>query len=430
MSLQVAGRGDIIHLSNSASSSSLAGIGADNQTMYKVQLGLRPVATVAATAVFTLGGVLAALPSMAHAAPARPRSATPSASPATPAPTSTTRYGVSYGGTLTSMTPSQLKATLNNDVQLGVKWIREQIDWSYVQYDGPGTYDWAAFDQVVQAVNAHHLQIMPVIDFTPPWARAVGCVVEQCAPAIPSSYAAFAAAAVARYAPLGVHTWEIWNEPNITEFWQPRPDPQAFSSLLEAAVPAMQQVDPTARVISGGLSPAGSVGGNIDPRSYLTEMCSEGGVAAVDGIGFHPYSYPVPPSYDADWNAWDQMSGTQVNLLGILAACGQSSKKIWATEYGAPTNGPGVEATTSNYELGVADHVSDALQATMVSQAIQLTSNSPWIAALFLYTNQDTGTSTITNEDFFGLRNDNGSPKPAWAAAAKELQAVGASAGG
>ena len=52
--------------------------------------------------------------------------------------------------------------------------------------------------------------------------------------------------------------------------------------------------------------------------------------------------------------------------------------KIWITEYGAPTDGPGAESTMSNYLLGQpSDHVDEALQAEMATEAVQLHAFQP-----------------------------------------------------
>jgi hypothetical protein len=89
--------------------------------------------------------------------------------------------------------------------------------------------------------------------------------------------------------------------------------------------------------------------------------------------------------------------------------------KVWATEYGAATNGPGVAATTTDYRLSQSpDHVDEALQAEMATQSVQLAKASPLMAALFWYTQNDSGTDASNRENFFGLRRFDGSPKPAY----------------
>jgi polysaccharide biosynthesis protein PslG len=348
--------------------------------------------------------------------------------PTTTAPTTTTpptasaplnglRVGLSYGDTLPGLSLAALDSELNDAVQLGVGWIRLDLAWDDIQPTSQSNFNWSAFDRIVTEANARHLSLLPILDYTPGWARDPSCGSDKCAPANPAQFAAFAAAAASRYAPLGIHTWEIWNEPNITVFWQPAPNPSRYVSLLKATVAAIRAVDTGATLVSGGLSPAATGGGNISPVDFLTAFCQLGGQQVVDAIGFHPYSYPVTPGYQADWNAWQQIANTPANLTGVLAANGAAGKKIWLTEYGAPTNGPGAGATSSDLKLGqMPDHVDEALQAGMASQSVALASSSAVAGALFWYSYQDQGTDPANAENFYGLRRANGTPKPAYAA--------------
>lgn len=38
---------------------------------------------------------------------------------------------------------------------------------------------------------------------------------------------------------MGVHAYEVWNEPNIVNFWAPGPDPARYTQLLKLAYPAI-----------------------------------------------------------------------------------------------------------------------------------------------------------------------------------------------
>jgi hypothetical protein len=157
-------------------------------------------------------------------------------------------------------------------------------------------------------------------------------------------------------------------------------------------------------------------------------MCSDGGVGAIDGVGFHPYSAPVLPSYAADWNAWQQMNATKVSVAGILATCPGGPKPIWATEYGAPTNGPGQQATQQDPNLAHhPDHVDEELQAAMATDSVASAARAPNIAALFWYTSRDANVVPVTNAWFYGLRRFDGSAKPAWAALHDAIARVGRS---
>lgn len=331
--------------------------------------------------------------------------------------------GLALSYTLSRMTSSAVRAELASIRSLGVGWIRVDLDWAAIQPTSPVLFNWSSFDTIVSAAAADGISVLPTIDYTPAWARPSGCSTRFCAPASPMQFAIFAAAAVARYAPWGVHTWEIWNEPNLATFWQPAPNASTYVALLKVTTKLMRTVDPNATIISGGLARAHSGGGSIAPLQYLAQFCAAGGPALVDGIGYHPYSYPAPP--DSGWgsNSWQGINQTHPSVESILRSFGAGSKPIWLTEYGAPTGGQGPAATISHLDLAQApNHVDQALQALMVTQSVVSARSDPHIAALFWYSYQDLGTSTSTVENFFGLRTFAGKPKLAWFAMQKVLR--------
>jgi hypothetical protein len=327
------------------------------------------------------------------------------------------RIGLSLGNNMNGLSQAALNQVLNDASTLGVGWLRADLAWDDVQPTSASLFDWSSFDRLVQGAAARHLEVLPMVGYTPAWARPAGCSTPKCAPAHPAQFASFARAAVRRYAPLGVHAWEIWNEPNVEGFWRPAPNPAQYVALLRVTASEIKAADPTATVISGGLAPADTERGSLSPLDFLAKFCWMGGSTVVDAIGYHPYSYPVPPHYDAPWNAWAQMSGSHPSFQSLLSSCGKPLKPIWATEYGAPTNGPGVGATRADYRLAQRpDHVDEQMQAMMIGESVRLAQGSPFIGALFVYTFRDKGTNTRDPENFFGLRRFNGTAKPAYEA--------------
>ncbi len=349
-------------------------------------------------------------PEAAPRAPARSATTTTTAQPDPSIP-----IGIALGSSLVGASDQRIAADLDDVAALGATWVRADLPWASVEPAAAGRDSWGFFDRLVAAAGARRLQVLPVLAYSPGWARPAGCTSEQCAPADPAPFAAFAAAAAARYAPLGIHTWEIWNEPNTREFWRPAPDPAAYVALLAATAPAMRAVDPSVRLVSGGLSPAATGDGRISQTDYLSAMCRLGAGRFVDAVGYHPYSYPVPPAYPAPWNAWAQMTATTPSFASILAACGGARPRIWITEYGAPTGGPGATATVDDFRIGHSpDHVDEQLQARMAAEALRLAVTTPAVGAFFWYSERDLGTDPGDREDFFGLRRADGTPKPAW----------------
>jgi hypothetical protein len=180
--------------------------------------------------------------------------------------------GLSFSGQLSTLGPRQLAAALDDAVNVGAGWIRDGLSWAAVQPFPAGPDDWSGFDRVVAAARQRHLHLLVILGSTPAWDRPADCRQPTCAPERDAPFAAFAAAAVRRYAPLGVHAWEIWNEPNTLQFWRPGPDPARYASLLRAAAAAIRGADPAAAVISGGLAAVPTSPRSIDGRQFLEEL--------------------------------------------------------------------------------------------------------------------------------------------------------------
>ena len=45
---------------------------------------------------------------------------------------------------------------------------------------------------------------------------------------------------------------EIWNEPNLSGFWKPEPQPERYARLVASAYEAIKAADPGIQVIAGG----------------------------------------------------------------------------------------------------------------------------------------------------------------------------------
>ena len=90
---------------------------------------------------------------------------------------------------------------------------------------------------------------------------------------------------------------------------------------------------------------------------------------------------------------------------------------IWITEYGAPTGGPGTASDGSHESIGpTTTHVTEARQAEIASDSVSAAGADPGISALMWYGWRDLGVSQETEENHYGLRRTDGTPKPALAA--------------
>jgi hypothetical protein len=326
--------------------------------------------------------------------------------------------GISYGDELVWMSDGERDDALDDAVTLGATWIRADLSWADIQPEGPGSHLWERFDRVVHAARQRGLQILPVLAYTPPWARPGGCSSEKCEPSDPAQFVDFAEAAARRYAPEGLHTWEVWNEPNGAGGWLPRPDAAAYTVVLEGVAGAVRRVDPQAVVILGGLAALSDGDGGVPETEFLEQVCEHGGIWAVDAVAYHPYTYPYLASDRTSWGtSWNRMADTPTSLRNVLSRCATPDLQIWITEYGAPTDGPGaVSDGTTGAGSAATTHVTEDRQAVIAADAVHTAAATPFVAGLFWYSLRDLSEDPASAESFFGLRRHDGSAKPAFAA--------------
>jgi hypothetical protein len=323
--------------------------------------------------------------------------------PATTVQPGSSRFGIAAGGGLHTLRRRDLARYLDGVRAARAGWIRLDINWDVIQRHGARRYDWARFDTVVAAARRRGLAVLGVIAYTPPWARPAGTTAMY-PPAHVESYARFAGVAVRHFSRAGVRAYEIWNEPNVARFWRPAPDVVRYTHMLRRAYAAIKSADPGATVVSGGLAPHGRYGQNdretINPLSFLEWMYANGAKGSLDAVGWHPYAFPHDLTF-AVWSAWSQMAATTPSALSIMGAFGDGRRKLWATEFGAPTGVTGFA-------------VSEAAQAQLVTDAFAALCAAPWAGPAFLYSYRDDGTDPADVEHSLGIVRRDWSAKPAF----------------
>jgi hypothetical protein len=313
-------------------------------------------------------------------------------------------FGIATGSTLQNevVSPRLLQHDLSIDKRAGARWVRIDINWAQIQMHGPNTYLWTYIDTAVRRAESAGMHVLGTIAYTPSWAVPPGKQANWGPD--PALYARFAAAAVKHYAALGVQDYEIWNEPNSAVFWAPRPNPTAYTRMLRDAYVAIKAVDPFTVVMTGGTAPAATDGRNYSPVDWLAQIYRHGGHGFFDAVGHHPYCWPAYPGAKKAWSGWYQMYGTKPSLRSLMVAHGDGAKKIWATEFGAPTNGP------------AGTFVSRRTQAKMVTRAYRLFATYRWAGPLFFYSSRDQGSATDNQANFFGFLTRSFARKPSFTA--------------
>ena len=274
--------------------------------------------------------------------------------------------------------------------------------------DGHHMFSWSFDDQIATALATAGLRWLPVLDYTAPWAQSIAGQ-DHSPPRSDAEYAAYAEAFAARYGPQGtfwdehpelaqlpVQTFEIWNEPDNGTFWTPHPDAAAYAGLYAAARNAIDAVDPTARVVIGGLTRL---------PSFLPAMVAAmpGLRDHIDGVGIHPYG--TPPVALARVTA----ARAALRLLGL------GSVPLYATEFGWTTRFP-----------GALDYVPAAQRPGFILRTLaEFDHGRCGLASAVIYTWYSPQQNPADSQQWYGISATSGAATPDTAALTFALHAVG-----
>lgn len=311
------------------------------------------------------------------------------------------RFGFSESSAIFAKSEAELARDFDGMAAIGVRWVRLDLQWAYVQEHGPDQWRWTKLDTAVRLARERELDVLALLAYTPGWARPSGTT-DKHPPNDPDAFARYVREVARRYGPIGVRAFEIWNEPNIAAFWEPRPDPERYTELLTRAAAAVRAEIPDATVVTGGLAPASdrSDGREIRDRTFLQRIYAAGGGGAFDAVGLHPYTWPSLPDHAADWNT---MLGAE-SLHRVMAANGDTAKRIWGTEFGAPT-------------LERARGVDPEEQRGTVEQGYARWATYSFAGPLLWFTFRDDGEPASDEyDDHYGLVDASGARKPAYGA--------------
>lgn len=297
----------------------------------------------------------------------------------------------------------------------GANKQRTDIFWNIVQPTSSLSYNWVQWDCMINDALSQGISTVFIIDSTPDWAATSTCTAVsgqgKCAPINSTVVSTFANAVAVHF--LGrVYSYEIYNEPNEVGNWNPAPDVADYSRDLNAAYSAIKSVDLTITVVSGGIANV-STPPNIGSTAWVNGLYTNN--ANFDVLGFHPYTYPYTAEYDVNIGhigSWYAMTLARA----IMVSNGDSSKQIWATEYGAPTCGPGTSfgVNQASFNFG-SDYMTFQAQEQIAKSAVNMLAVEPWVGNFFWYTlNDGASNDSSTPENCFGAYFTNGNLKPVY----------------
>ena len=216
-----------------------------------------------------------------------------------------------------------------------------------------GQWDWRMLDRTVDLAESHGVEVLYTMGRTPRWASARPAQMGRNPKAEPGGMAEpknledwrnYVRTVATRYKGR-IKAYEIWNEPNLENFYSGTPE--AMVDLAREAYAVLKQVDPSVTVVSpSAVGPTG--------LPWLKEYLERGGGKYADVIGYHFYVRGQEP---------EAMLHFIDDVHEMTKQYGVGDKPLWNTEAGwlqpyriDPQDGPAYLARA--YVLNWADGVS------------------------------------------------------------------------
>jgi hypothetical protein len=225
----------------------------------------------------------------------------------------------------------------------GVRTWRAGLFWYLIERE-QGVRDWSEYDELVASAARQDTSLLMVIASCPAWAcpDLSGPPRGQAL----AAHHAFVRAAVSRYGTNGsfwganpdlpyrpVTDWQVWNEVNATEFWKPGPDAAGYAEFLRAESAVIRSADPKATVVLSGLTDYGQV----KAADFLEQLYAQPGFSSTfDVLALHAYAHDAP----AVGRLLDRFHAVSVRH-------GDGDRRLWVTEIGWATTGPGAPITVT-----------------------------------------------------------------------------------
>jgi hypothetical protein len=264
---------------------------------------------------------------------------------------------------------------------VGVQWVRVDGDWPSLE-PARGRYDWASLDRVVMQSRSRGLRVFLTLAYTPPWVPRVARARADMAPQNDepqgsAEWTAFVSAAVARYRPMGVTHFGLWNEPNLDSFWETSAGVDPYiDKILVPGAQAVRRACADCRVLGPDLAHLGSY------DSFLDRVLSRAR-SSFDVLSHHIYNgWPETGVGPFDGDTFVQAlerrraAFTRISLRELLDARGYTGE-VWITETG--------------YRAAVGDAAAEGRQATYVRRVLEEQLSRTWWTNTFFYEVTDCG---------------------------------------
>jgi len=261
-------------------------------------------------------------------------------------------------------------AILESIASIDIRWLRVDVDWDQIEKQ-QRVFDWRAIDQMLATARRLGLSVFASVSYTPAWAS--GSADRATPPRDPALFHEFVRIFVERHRN-AIRAIGLWNEPNLRQFFNGSRE-QYLREILLPGLQSVRQAAPELLIVGPDLSSSG------DPiRDWLRPIL-QAASSLLDVISHHQY------------DGGDTVSGRVRAIEGLndfLVAEG-STRPLWITEIGW-------------------DRVSEAEQASRLSEVMAAMLERPWWSKTFWYDSHGPRWGILRDDQ----SPQAGAPKPAF----------------
>jgi O-antigen ligase len=315
----------------------------------------------------------------------------------------------------------------------GFGMIRQQFSWAAVEGGAKGQSmdtnlgrsTWERFDEIIRLAGEEGIEVLARIDLPPEWSRPPGSYKTH-PPRDVRDYGDFVERFAERYAGQ-VRYIQLWNEPNLNEEWGRQPvDPAGYVELLRAGHQGAKRGNPHVRVISAALAqtlePDSPSAAGLDDLLFLDRMYAHGAKPYFDVLAVNAYGLWHGPE---DRRVGAQYTNFPRVLLSrdVMLRHGDGGKAVWVAEFGWNALPPDWGGQPSPWGFVSPEmksqHILGAYRRALVEW--------PWMGSMALWLFRKPGADMRDPTPFFGLVDDDWTPRPAFDAleASADRQALG-----
>lgn len=288
--------------------------------------------------------------------------------------------------------------------ETGAAALRFAFGWDGIETE-PGKYNWGFWDEFVETAHQQGVELIPYVCYTPRWAGRDPNDYWREPPSDLAAFGRFMHQIVSRYKHR-IHSWELWNEPDLEAYWLGTAD--QFALMIEQGARQVRAADPSAIVVLGGMARGrGPFFDRLIRDHHLDSI--------VDVVNLHGY---LETWSEERAETWPERISSFVSLLPV-----QRSQRpdLWVAEFGYSSHRHKPDkASAWGIDILHRHEHTPAFQAIALLRhhALVLASGQASLTAWYRIRDLPAGEKVIgdDNNRYLGLLDPRGQKKPAYSA--------------